>query len=80
MRAYNSTGAELVGDNVFVYVYAAGESSRPIAVARSGEIIILTAGSYNIRAQDTRSARGEKWFKNIALKVGTLAEHSATFD
>ena len=79
VRAYDAGGSELIGDNVFVYVYSAGERSRPIASARSGELLILTEGAYDIRVQDTRRKDREVWLKDIHLQAATLTEESARF-
>ena len=79
VRAYDAAGTELVGDNIFVRVYAAGEDSRPIAVARSGEILVLTAGVYDLVAEDTRSPGTERRIQRVAVTPGKLSEHALTF-
>ncbi len=78
VRAYDGTGAELLGDNVFVYVYAKGERTSPLATARSGEILVLRKGVYDIRAQDTRRACNF-WLEAVELQTGPLQERSVTF-
>lgn len=79
VRAYDGTGAELMGDNVFLYVYPAGHRRRPITVARSGEMLILSEGMYDLRAEDTRRSAADVWLTNVRLVAGTLAEQSVTF-
>jgi len=78
-RAYDGAGRELVGDDVFVYVYSAGERSRPIARARSGETLILTAGTYDVRAIDTRAPDREVWLSAVALAAGEMMEKRVRF-
>jgi hypothetical protein len=78
VRAYDGAGAELLGDNVFVYVYAEGERTSPLATARSGEILVLQKGVYDIRAQDTRRACN-LWLEAVELQTGPLQERSVTF-
>ena len=80
VRAYGGDGAELIGDNVFVYVYGAGERVRPIAYARSGEILILTAGEYDVRAADTREPGRELWLSSLRVRSGALIEKRVDFE
>ena len=79
VRAYDHTGAELIGDNVFIYVFAAGQRSKPVAVARSGEMLILTDGDYDILAEDTRAPDDAQWLTGIRLRSGVLTEQSVSF-
>jgi len=79
VRAYDESGAELIGDNVFVYVYATDEHSRPIASARSGELITLTEGVYDVRAADTRRETETRWLNDIRLRTGLMTERAVTF-
>ena len=79
VRAYDETGVELIGDNVFIYVYATGERSKPVAVARSGELLTLTEGDYDIRAEDTRRENEVRWLERIHLRSGLISEQSVTF-
>jgi hypothetical protein len=79
LRAYDHSGAELIGDNVFVYVYGAGEHSHPLASARSGQYVTLTEGVYDVRAEDTRSKGNTRWLKNLRLRAGSNLEESVTF-
>ena len=79
VRAYDNSGSELVGDNVFVYVYAAGEWKRPLASARGGEMIVLTEGLYDIRAQDTRTESEGEWLYDVRLPAGKVTEQSVSF-
>ena len=79
VRAYAGDGSELVGDNVFVYVYGAGERARPIAKARSGEILILTTGEYDVRAADTRVPGREVWLSSVRVSSATLTEKRVDF-
>lgn len=79
VRAYDHTGAELIGDNVFIYVYPASQRVKPVAVARSGEVLILTAGEYDIRAEDTRTKAQAQWLGGIRLQAGMLSEETVSF-
>ena len=79
IRAYDETGVELIGDNVFIYVYAAGERSKPVVVARSGELLTLTEGDYDIHAEDTRRENEVRWLERIRLRSGLISEQSVTF-
>lgn len=78
-RAYDGSGVELVGDDVFVFVYSVGERERPIARARSGEIMVLSAGSYDVRAVDTRASDLEQWVPGVSLEAGELVEKRVEF-
>ena len=80
VRAYGGDGAELIGDNVFVYVYGAGQRAQPVAYARSGEILILTAGEYDVRAADTRVAGRELWLHSVRIRSGALTEKRVDFE
>lgn len=79
IRAYDEAGVELVGDNVFVRVHAAGERSRAIAAARSGEFLVLTEGAYDVVAEDTRSPGVAVVLEGVSVVSGRLAEHALTF-
>jgi hypothetical protein len=79
VRAYAADGAELIGDNVFTYVYAVGQRSRPIARARSGEVMILAEGVYDIRVEDTRRANIEAWLDAVQIRAGELVEQEVDF-
>ena len=79
VRAYDPGGRELVGDNVFLAVYAAGERTQPIASGRSGEQLILSLGVYDIRATDTRNPSAAIWLSGVHLRAGRLVEDSVTF-
>jgi hypothetical protein len=74
LRIHDASGAELVGDNAFVYVYASGQRSRPIASARGGESLILTEDVYDIRVVDTRHPGEGVWLSAIRLEAGTPTE------
>ncbi len=76
VRAYDAQGAELMGDDVFLYVYAARQRSRPIVVARSGEELILTEGAYDLHLQDTRHPASEEWLDGIVVSAGDRKELS----
>ena len=80
VRAYDSAGEELMGDNVFVHVYAAGQRSRPLFSARSGEMLVVTEGVYDIRAEDTRTPSREVWLNDVGLTAGALMEKSVWFN
>lgn len=80
VRAYDASGTELLGDNVFLYVYSAEQRRRPIATARSGEILILTEGVYDVRAEDTRSPLTEAWLETLQVQAGPLSEAAVIFD
>ncbi len=77
VRAYDAAGAELIGDDVFLYVYAARQRSRPIVVARSGEELILTEGAYDLRLLDTRRPASEEWLDDVVVSAGDRKELSA---
>lgn len=79
VRAYEDAGTELLGDNVFVYVYAAGERSRPIAISQSAVELILLEGIYDLRVEDTRNPSQEVWLEGVHIASGKLTERSATF-
>jgi hypothetical protein len=78
VRVYDETGSELLGDNVFLYVYAANQRKRALASARGGEILILSADSYDLRVVDTRGAGAELWLPAIRLQAGTATSRSVT--
>lgn len=80
VRAYEASGTELTGDNVFVHLYASGHRLRPIAVGRSGEILTLTEGEYDLRVEDTRQPGREEWLGDVRLRSGELREESVTFE
>jgi hypothetical protein len=79
VRAHDSSGAELVGDNVFLYLYPAGHRTRPIAVARSGEMLVVSEGVYDVRAEDTRRPETSAWLADVRLVAGAVSELSVTF-
>ena len=76
IRAFDEAGNELIGDNVFVYVYPAGVRARPSTVARSGQIITLTSGNYDVHAVDTRQTGVSSWIENITVQSGSLVEQT----
>jgi hypothetical protein len=76
LRAYDASGRELVGDNVFVYVYASNQRKRPLASARSGEVLILTEDLYDLRVVDTRRPGDGIWLPAVQLRAGTLTQRS----
>lgn len=78
LRAYDPAGAEQVGDTVFVHVYARGERVHPLITARSGEILVLTEGAYDIRLQDSRAPACELWLTDFRLGAGPLQVRSVT--
>lgn len=79
MRAYDSAGTELLGDNIFLHVYPAGQHARAIASARGSEVITLTEGSYDIRLEDTRHPGSDLWLNDVPVTSGQLVERSADF-
>jgi hypothetical protein len=82
VRAYDADRRELIGDDVFLYVHqqgAAGQRSGPIAVARSGEELILAAGTYDLRLVDTRAPNQARWLTGIAVQAGGRNELSVSF-
>ena len=79
IRAYEPGGNELVGDNVFVEVFAAGEHRRPLVVGRSGEELQLAAGRYDLRARDSREPQNDAWISDLAVGSGRLLERSVVF-
>ena len=78
VRAYDGNGEELIGDNVFVYIYAADHRRRYIAKLRSGELATLTVGTYDIRIVDTRSDKTIAWLSGVELQPGTTSEQFVT--
>ena len=76
VRAYDARGRELMGDEVFLYVYAARQRSRPIVVARSGEELILTEGAYDLHLEDTRHPDSEEWLEGVVVSAGDRNELS----
>jgi hypothetical protein len=82
VRAYDADRRELIGDDIFLYVHdpgAVGRRSRPIAVARSGEELILSAGRYDLRLVDTRAPNQAKWLNGIVVEPGGRNEQSVRF-
>ena len=79
IRAFDGRGEELVGDNVFVYVFASGELTRPVAAARSGEEVVVLGGTYDVRVEDTRAPDAQVWLNGLVLRPGALLEESVTF-
>jgi hypothetical protein len=83
VRAYDADRRELIGDDVFLYVHgvrAPGTRSHPIALARSGEELILTAGKYDVRLVDTRAPDRARWLRGVAVEAGERSEHSVSLD
>jgi hypothetical protein len=76
VRAFGGEGQELVGDDVFLYVHVTGQHSRPIVTARAGELVVLAAGTYDLRAADTRQGGRSLWIRRLALAPGALVERS----
>ena len=74
--AIDAAGTELVGDNVFVFVHATGERSRPVITARTGQDLILSAGSYDVRVQDTLT-NTERWIEKVVVQAGKRTEFEA---
>jgi hypothetical protein len=67
----------LTGDDVFLYVHdaeGAGERSRPIVVARSGEELTLSEGRYDLRLEDTRSPGRSRWLRGVRVEPGERNE------
>jgi len=46
-------------------------------VARSGEELILTEGTYDLHLQDTRHPASEQWLDGIVVSAGDRVELSA---
>jgi hypothetical protein len=79
----------LIGDDVFLYVYAAddavqearagGVKSRPSVVARSGTELVLSAGQYDLRLEDTRIPGSDQWLRGVEVIPGKRIELEATF-
>ncbi len=80
VRARDTAGEELLGDEVFVRVHAAGERARPVTVARSGEVLTLGAGEYDVLAIDTRHPGREQWIDRLRIEAGRLTQHSVLFE
>ena len=79
LRAYDSSGNELIGDTVFVHVHASGAHERPVTVARSGQIITLTAGSYDLRVEDSRRLEQQQWLEKVEIRSGHLTQRSVEY-
>jgi hypothetical protein len=82
VRVYDLDQRELIGDDVFLYLHgldAAGRRSRAIAVARSGEEIIVTKGKYDLRLVDTRVSDRTEWLLGIKVEPGERNELSLRF-
>jgi hypothetical protein len=79
IRAFGGNGTELIGDNVFLYVYRAGETVTPAARARSGEEVTLSEGTYDVRAVDSRRRSEERWLKNVRVGSGQTQKATVTF-
>jgi hypothetical protein len=85
VRAYDQDRRELIGDDIFLYVHdthdshALGGRSRPIAVARSGQELILTAGEYDVRLEDTRAPGRVEWLRRVLVQPGERNELSVSF-
>jgi hypothetical protein len=79
VRALDTAGQELIGDDVFVYVHdphTPGVRSNPISVARSGEELTITAGEYNLRLEDTRGPDRTVWLRGVVVEPGRLHEQA----
>ncbi len=79
VRAYDQDGNELIGDNVFLYVYPAGVTGTPFVTTRSGEEVTLAAGRYDIRATDSRTPGDAIWIRGLELRSGDRVERSLKF-
>lgn len=76
VRALDERGEEIVGDNGFVHVHAPGERDRAIAVARTGHVLTLRAGRYDLRVEDTRRVDGGRWINDVEVSSGELVERT----
>ncbi len=79
IRAFTQDSAELIGDNVFLFVYRASETRTPIARARTGEELTLTEGTYDVRAVDSRLPAEERWLKSLTVESGKTRRAAVTF-
>jgi hypothetical protein len=79
VRAFDAAGLELIGDTVFIHVYAAGERTRPVAVARSGQMITLTEGLYDVAAEDSRQPGERRWLERLQVASGARSAHSIKY-
>jgi len=79
LRAYDAAGNELIGDTIFVHVHASGARKRPVAVARSGQIITLTAGSYDLRVEDSRRPDDQQWIEKVEIRSGGLIQRRVEY-
>jgi hypothetical protein len=79
IRAFAQGNTELIGDNVFLFVYRSGETGTPVARARSGEGVILSAGTYDVRAVDSRGPSAERWLKDLTVESGKTRQSAVTF-
>jgi hypothetical protein len=86
VRAYDENRNELIGDDIFLYVHeprdtrATGSRPRPIVVARSGEELILSAGEYDLRLEDTRAPGPGIWLSGVLVEAGKRNELSVSFE
>jgi hypothetical protein len=67
----------LIGDDVFVHIrdrHPPGTRSRSIAVARSGEELLLTEGRYDLCLEDTRTQGGSRWLRDVEVEAGERRE------
>ena len=85
VRAYDENRRELIGDDIFLYVHEPRDvhteqsRQRPIAVARSGRELILSAGEYDLRLEDTRATGRVKWLRRVQVEPGERNELSVSF-
>lgn len=80
LRAFDKTGNELFGDSVFVYVYANGARQRPLFVSRSGRIMTLKAGSYDLRVEDSVHPENSHWLAAVPVDAGAMTHRSIEFE
>jgi hypothetical protein len=73
-------GKELVGDNVFVSVFAEGERRTPVAHGRSSEEMLLQAGQYDLRLRTTVAPPKEIWVSGVNVRSGLLSEQNTRMD
>ncbi len=80
LRAFDAEGNELYGDSVFVYVHAHGARERPVTVARSGQILTLLAGDYDLRVEASARPGEPRWLEKVSILPGRLIEPAIEFD
>ncbi len=70
-QAYRVGGQRLGDYEVYVYFYATDDHTQPIFYAPAGQPVVLSAGTYDLRASYFRSAdRPDVWLRGVQLAPG----------